>query len=291
MNHDDHIHPGSNRGNGGHGGRTKIKPVPQTKPVGTKVRPYVPRGRMPVDPKSGTTAALDMVFEGLFCHLTEENTVVMIDAHEHVLRLVVRDADLISATGFAQDFVHAEAGEHSYDISNCHLTITGTTAAGSTFDPAFMRDVPGLGIHAQCTDLRPGVIQRTLGDGIAGYLLHGGGAHSVVDYFPEKATFTANDYDAECIARKVRVRIEAGGVLTFAARKDESVTVRAGSEVRFVNTLVEGSATANQHFQHYYEALFACAGAVPRTTQTQQHCGIASAAAFPGADCSNSHNP
>jgi hypothetical protein len=248
------------------------------------------------DPKLLQTMPFDIVFHGLFCHLTDDKTVVMIKAHEHVLRLVLRDDAVVSATGFAQDFVHAEAGEHSYDINGGTITIAGAVPAPIAVTAAFTDHVPTVDAHLINTPatLTKDVVARKVNADIAGYVTHEGGEYSVIDYFPEMAQFENVAAGPTCIARRVRLRITAAGDVTFDNGSGGTVTVKAGSSVRFENVTADGTAKPNEHYHHYYFALFgenAKGAKLVSNSAVEQHCGIAAIAAFPGADCANAHRP
>jgi hypothetical protein len=259
--------------------------------TGGKPRPAVGRPLRVPDPKAQQTTPFDIVFHGLFCHLTEENTVIMIQAHEHELRLVVRDDAVVSATGLPQDFVHAEAGEHSYVIMGRKFAIGGAQGTDTTMTAEFKDHVPSVAPHSQKTAISADVEARKVNGDVAGYLEHTGGEYAVIDYFPDMAQFDDVDDEPDCVARKVRFRIASAGDVTFDAGNGAGVTVKAGSTVRFENVPAEGSAPPNEHFHHYYMALFGSQGAALNSSANAQHCGIAAAAAFPGADCANSHHP
>jgi hypothetical protein len=234
---------------------------------------------------------IKILFRGLFCHFTDTNTVVIIDAFKHDLRLTARAVDVVSAAGFATDGVFAKTGETSFKIGKHILKLSGTTAAPTTRTPEFINQVPSLRKHTNCSNVRTDVASKKLASHIAGYLVHSGGAYSVADFFPLMVTFNGKDDDAACIARTVLLELNGSSDVTIGDAAAH-VTIRNGSTVNFTNA-VDGLGLPNEHFHHYFHAIFdGCTGGdQPRSVASKECHPGHPPNAFPGADCANSHNP
>lgn len=236
--------------------------------------------------------AIKILFRGLFCHFTNTNTVVIIDAFQHNLRLVARTADVAASAGFASDMIFAKKDEKSFKVGGHVLKLGGTTPGATTRSADFVSRVPGLTAHTTCTQVRPMVAARQLVSHIAGYLVHEGGAYSVHDFFPDMVTFTGNGANASCIARTVALDVQSAGDVTIGDGP-ASVTIRNGSTVSFMNAIDATLGLPNEHFHHYYHAIFdGCPGGQQPRAVVGHPCPQAPPPdAFPGADCANSHNP
>lgn len=247
----------------------------------------------------------NILFHGLICHRTEENTSVFIGAEEHELRLVVLNDDVVAATGFDPDppnnALHLDpktdlALQTSYRIGNRVLKVGGAEPVQSTFSSYFRRFVPSLRTQSSCkaVNVRPEIVNHVMGHHVSGYLLHPGGAYSVNDFFPEKQTLTGFVKDANCMARTTQLALTTNGNITIGDN-DGAITLKPSAKVRIVNVLpplVAGP--SNTHFQHYYHALFeGCnSGKVPMPTGglqcTHRH---DPSFAVPGGDCGNTGDP
>lgn len=246
----------------------------------------------------------NVLFHGLVCHRTEDDMSVFVAAHFHELRMVVRNDDVLSAAGFEVDpeglhfALRAEGPQTSFRVTDRILEVGGTTPMTSTFTSQFRTHVPSLRRHSECggPNLNPAVRQRRVTDELAAYLIHSGGAFSVNDFFAEKCTFTGNARDADCIARTIRLTLPTNGKnVTIGDGNGGRFVLKPDAEVRFVNTIppASGITASNQHFHHYYDAMFdGCnRGREPQEAQTRCRHRHDPSFAVPGGDCANSGDP
>lgn len=249
--------------------------------------------------------AFNIFFHGLVCHRTEENTAVFIAVKDHALRMVVRKEDVVSSNGFESDpeILHLNPrinakDQTSYLIAGRVLTVGGVTPTAPTFTSYFRKFVPSLGTQSDCNgvNVRQVVKDRRIDGLIAGYLVHPGGAYSVNDFFPEKATLTGNEADANCIARTIQLALTTNGGNVTISDGRARITLKPDGEARFVNIIpppIPMNET-NRHFGHYFHAIYqGCnGGRVPGPAGGRQ-CTHRHDPSFavPGADCSNSGQP
>lgn len=248
--------------------------------------------------------SFNILFYGLVCHRTEEDTSVFIGAHGHELRMVVRHRDVISKAGFAADpdethfALETNEPQTSFIIKGRVLQVEGTTKpqGGSTFTSQFQTFVPRLRQNSECAEpnVNPAVIDRKTDDVITAFLQHDGGEFSVNDFFPEKCTFTGDVKDAQCIARTTQLALEASQNVTITDGNGGRIVLRPDAEVRFVNTVPPpfGAMLNNRHFGMYYGAIFqGCSGRTPMEAQIA--CGHRHDPSFAvgGGDCSSSGDP
>lgn len=249
--------------------------------------------------------AFNVFFHGLVCHRTEENTAVFIAAHNHALRMVVRKEDVVSSNGFQSDpeSLHlnprvAAKDQSSFLIDGLVLTVGGVTPTSPTFTSYFRKFVPSLRTQSNCNgvNVRTTVKNRQIDKFVSGYLVHPGGAYSVNDFFPEKATLTGNEQDANCVARTIQIALTTNGGNVTIGDGRARITLKPDSEARFVNILPPPilANEPNLHFDHYFQALYeGCNGGRGPQPAGGKRCTHRHDPSFavPGADCSNSGDP
>ena len=248
--------------------------------------------------------AFNILFYGLVCHRTRENTSVFIGAHGHEVRMIVRHRDVISKDGFEADpeethfALDTNEPQTSFKVQNLALKVVGTKPAVSSFTSQFLDYVPRLreGDESLVEDqLNPDVPAKKTNDLLTAYLSHEGGEFSVNDFFAEKCTLTGNVRDAQCIARTTRLAMEAYNEVAITDGNGRSLVLSPDAEVRFVNTIPApvGGMMTNRHFPDYYKAIFEdrFRGRVPMEAQIK--CGHRHDPSFAvgGGDCSNSGDP
>ena len=247
--------------------------------------------------------AFNVLFRGLVCHLTKEKMSVFVGAPEHELRLVVKTKDLVGVSGFERDGVHTRrdpddpeqdtAERTSIVIGGKRLRIEGVTNRELTQKRDFADRVPSLRKGGARGAVRAAVRQRRLADGIAGFFEYPGGVFSVKRFFPEQAIFDSST--PACIAHTVRLSFGTNGGNVTIRNGTRKVTIKPNAEVEFVNG-PEGDeqegGLPNQHFHHYYHAIFTGheAGVTP-TPASDLKCTGKPGPVFAGLDCSNSQEP
>jgi hypothetical protein len=246
----------------------------------------------------------NILFHGLVCHRTEENTSVFVAADEHELRLVVLNADVIDVNGLEADpdVTHLNlrvdaALQTSYPVAGRVLTVKGTEPAQPVVSSFFRQFVPSLRANADCpgASVRSEVVNHKVDREVSGYLRHSGGVYSVNDFFPEKHTLTGSAKDAKCIARTIRLALTTNGSDVTIGDADGSITLKRNAAVRFVNALPPLTGDGqNAHFPHYYHAMYEnChAGRVP-TLAGGAACNHRHDPSFatPNGDCGNTGDP
>lgn len=247
--------------------------------------------------------SFNILFYGLVCHRRNEDTSVFVGAHGHQLRMIVRQRDVISKTGFKIDpeethfALDTNEPQTSFDVQGRVLNVEGTVPVRSSFTPQFLEYVPllrGGDEERFSPHENPAVSARTITELLTAYLSHDGGAFSVNDFFPEKCTLTGDVRDAKCIARTTRLTMDAYNNVAITDDQGGRVVLRPDAEVRFVNTIPPpvGGTMTNRHFPDYYNALFnGFQGRVPMEAQIK--CGHRHDPSFAvgGGDCSNSGDP
>lgn len=240
----------------------------------------------------------NVLFRGLVCHLTEEKMSVFVHAPKHELRLVVNACDVVSACGFERDDVHTQPDpddpqdtqpKTSFKVAGGRLRILGVEDHRLTANEDFSCHVPSLRKGAHGT-IRRSVLQRKPAENIAGYFEYPGGTFSVRKYFAQQALF--NSTTADCIAQTVQLSFATNGRNVTIRDGDKEVTLKPQARVMFVNgENSHGLGAPNQHFHHYYDAIYSTHehGAVPQSVET--FCGGEPGPVFPGMDCSNSQWP
>jgi hypothetical protein len=249
--------------------------------------------------------AFNVLFYGLLCHRRYDNTTVFLDAehHNHLLRMVVRNRDVISKTGFKVDsgethFAIANEPQTSFYIDGRVLKVEGAKPRRSVFTPDYDAFVPSLQRNSSCDapKLNPVIPKRKVQkDRVAAYLTHDGGAFSVNDFFAEKCTFTGDKEDARCVARTTRLTLNADKRdVTINDGNGGRIVLRPDAEVRFVNTIPApfGPMLTNLHFPMYYQSIFdGCHGNSPMEAQIACRHPHDPSFAVGGGDCSNSGDP
>lgn len=240
-----------------------------------------------------------LLFRGLICLRTEDDSAVFIGAEGHELRLIVKNKDLVKpAQNLESDDAHlsgfvTRTPRTAFKIAQKVLHVqSGTEKETSTFDDDYLTFVPSLRKKSACSEVRPEIAERRLGHHIGGYLIHTGGRYSVREFFPEKVTFTGNAEDGECIAMTTSVELKTNGKEVVIGDDESSITVRPDAELLFVNGPVVPP-DIHDHFQHYFHAIYKDCHGGQRPMPVDEACPLSRERQplLPGSDCPSSGDP
>ena len=207
---------------------------------------------------------LTILFAGLITHvLTDGGTqrAVLVAAPMHAARLVVAEADVLSADGFSRD------ASGAYQLEGEHLMIDGLSADRVTFDASYRRHVPSLLRISDGTRLIDEIHTASPHEAVAAYLDLSGGTFSVNETWDTQVTFGSGN--PECLARTVMFRAPSAGDVIFRTASGKSLRVRGNAVVRVMNEPVH---EMPGHF-HYYGSLFTDSTYVDQPMTTGAACG------------------
>ena len=208
---------------------------------------------------------ITILFAGLITHvLTDGGTqrAVLVAAPMHAARLVVAEADVLAADGFARD------ASGAYQLEGEHVIIDGLSADAVTFDASYRRHVPSLVRISDGTRLIDEIQTATAHEAVAAYLDLSGGTFSVQETWDAQVTFGGGN--PECLARAVAFRAPTSGDVIFRTASGKTLRVRGNAVVQVLNDPVH--AMPGSHF-HAYERLLVDSSYLDEPEATGSPCG------------------